>query len=72
MPRKTTNLALVVYDAAFLVMVLLGTPNPTSSSCDSCKRMSTHAVLLVQRLEGIAGALLQEGVVDLVVDVLLL
>ena len=30
MPRKATNLAWVVYAAAFLVMVLLGTPNPPS------------------------------------------
>ena len=54
-------------------MVLLGTPN-LPSACDSCKRMSTHVdpVLLIPRLVGIAGALLQEGVGDLVVDVLLL
>jgi hypothetical protein len=44
---------LVVYDAACLVMVLLGT------------------VLLVSRLAGIPGALLQEGVGDLVVNVLM-
>jgi hypothetical protein len=41
-PRKATNLALVLYNAACLVMVLLGTPNPPSP-CDSCKRMSTQA-----------------------------
>jgi hypothetical protein len=41
-PRKAINLAFVVYAAARLVMVLLGTPNPPSS-CDSCKRMSTQA-----------------------------
>jgi hypothetical protein len=70
-PRKATNLALVVNDAACLVMVLLGTPKPPSS-CDSCMRMSTHKVLLVPRRVGGAGALFQEGVGDLVVDVLLL
>jgi hypothetical protein len=74
--RKATDLALVVYNAARLAMVLLETPNPPSS-CDSCKRMSTQgtsrtAVLLVPRLVGIAGALLQEGVGDLVVNVFLL
>ena len=71
MLRKATNLALFVYDAACLVMVLLGTPKPPYS-CDSCMRMSTHKVLLVPRLVVVAGALLQEGVGDLVVDVLLL
>ena len=70
MLRKATNLALFVYDAACLVMVLLGTPKPPYS-CDSCMRMSTHKVLLVPRLVVVAGALLQEGVGDLVVDVLL-
>ena len=73
MARKATDLALVVYNAARLAMVLLETPNPPSS-CDSCKRMSTHVdpVLLSPRLVGIAGALLQEGVGDFVVNVLLL
>ena len=42
-----------------------------ASSCDSCKRMSTQSVLLVPRLVGNAGALLQEGVGDLDVNVLL-
>ena len=41
------------------------------SSCDSCKRMSTQSVLLVPRLVGNAGALLQKGVGDLDVNVLL-
>jgi hypothetical protein len=41
-PRKATNLALVVYDAMSLVMVVLGMLDPLSS-CDSCKRMSTQA-----------------------------
>ena len=34
--------ALVVYAAACLEIVLLGTPKPPSS-CDSCRRMSTQA-----------------------------
>jgi hypothetical protein len=41
-PRKATHLALVVYDAAWRVMVLLETPKPPSS-CDSWSRMSTQA-----------------------------
>jgi hypothetical protein len=40
--QQATNLALVVYDAPSLVMVLLGMPNPPSL-CDSFKRMSTQA-----------------------------
>ena len=39
-PRKATNLAFVAYAAACLERVLLGTPKP-SSSCDSCRRIST-------------------------------
>ena len=75
-PRKATNLSLVVYDAAFLVMVLpsWGRQIRPRCQCDSCKRMSMRhpsAVLLVPLLVGITGALLQEGVGDLVVNMLL-
>jgi hypothetical protein len=40
-PRKATNLALVVYDEALRVMVLLETQKQPSS-CDSWSLMSTQ------------------------------
>ena len=69
MPRKATNQALVVYAAACLEIV-----NAEASLV--VRLVQAHvdpsAVLLVAFLVGFAGAFLQQGIGDLVVDVLLL
>ena len=59
------------YDKACRVITLLVTPNPPSSWRLVQAHVHPNAVLLVPRLVGIPGALLQEGVCDLVVNVLL-
>ena len=71
MPRKATYRALVVYAAACLEIVLLGTPKPPLS-CDSCRHVDPSAVLLGPCRVGFAGAFLQQGIGNLVVNVLLL
>jgi hypothetical protein len=68
-PRKATNLAFVVRRSVPCDGVV-----GDSESALVVRLVQTHVdpVLLIPRLVGIAGALLQEGVGDLVVDVLLL
>jgi hypothetical protein len=70
-PRKATNLAFVVYAAARMVIVLLG----NAKSAFVVRLVQTHfhpsAVLLVSCLVGIPGALLQERIAYVVVNVLL-
>ena len=71
MPRKATNWALVVYAAACLEIVLLRTPKPLVVRLVQA-HVDPSAVLQVPFLVGFAGAFLQHGIVDLVVDMLLL
>ena len=68
--RKATNLPLVVRQSVPCNYVV---GDPKSALVVGLVQAHVHpsAVLLVQRLVGIAGALLQEGVGDLAVDVLL-
>ena len=70
MPRKATNRALVVYAAACLEIVLLGTPKPLVVRLVQA-HVDPSAVLQVPFLVGFTGAFLQQGI-DNVVDVLLL
>ena len=71
MPRKATNRALVVYAAACLEIVLLGTPKPLVVRLVQ-SHVDPSAVLQVPFLVGFAGAFFQQGIGDLVVDMLLL
>ena len=70
MPRKATNLALVVRRSVACNDVV---GDAKSALVVGLVQAHVHssAVLLVPRLVGIPGALLQEGVCDLVVNVLL-
>ena len=70
MPRKATNRELVVYAAACLEIVLLGTPKPLVVRFVQA-HVDPSAVLQVPFLVGFAGAFLQQGI-GFVVDVLLL
>ena len=70
-PRKATHLAFVAYAAACLEIVLLGTPKPLVVRFVQA-HVDTSAVLQVPFLVGFAGAFLQQGIGDFVVDVLLL
>ena len=74
MPRKATNRALVVYAAACLEIVLLVSVGDAEALV--VRLVQAHvdpsAVLQVPFLVGVAGAFLQQGIGDLVVDVLLL
>jgi hypothetical protein len=71
-PRKATNLALVVYDAARRADGVVG----DSETALFVGLLQAHAapcpVLLVPCLISVSGALLKEGIGNLVVDVLLL
>ena len=71
-PRKATKLTFVAYAAACLEIVLLGTPKPPHESRFVQAHVDPSAVLQVSFLVGVAGAFLQQGIGDLVVDVLLL
>ncbi len=71
MPRKATHRSLVVYAVACLEIVLLGTPK-LPRCATRAGAIDPSAVLLVPFLVGFAGAFLQQGIGDLVVDVLLL
>ena len=73
MPRKATNLALVVYNGGSVTSD--GVVGDTETAL-VMRLMEPHvdpsSVLLVPCLVGISGALLQEGVADLPIDMLLL
>ncbi len=73
MPRKATNLALVVYNGGSVTSD--GVVGDTETAL-VMRLMEPHvdpsAVLLVPCLVGVSGALLQKGVADLPIDMLLL
>ncbi len=72
MPRKSTNRSLVVYAAACLEIVLLGTPKPSLVVRLVQSHVDPSVVLQVPFLVGFAGVFFQQGIGDLVVDMLLL